>query len=514
MNPIENSFEDSRQDGNLNSSPRIFRDLEKHSNKYVRFGANPDVNNRPFSSKRNWGSLRSSWDGIDFIEKMMDDNRRLESLGPGFLDNTGSIGEAISKLIAASKRRAQRVIPPALEQTEASSREEEDEKGLSKHEQILVALNSYTVRKSLAEKAIVRWYELVAQFNEISRTMSDPVVWEEYVSKAFSEDVNIRISEQFDGEGENTCFEFCFPMLCVIWDALRRCGQKGLEIKPTRPRAQALSNGSIVIEDPGCCFTSQWRGGSRLERKFDLKASLDLSFVVQWVDLKYIDRAVADWYALGEVIQASLFDSQMVSRMAQLVRLAQTAGGLSQVTPQSEVEALSSPSPSSSNEAAIKELNSHMKAFSHLSDTSSHQLARKTFQMADVMSSLKDLLVYQKEKQIASPLETLDHYVSQGQSRHSAYSEDVGRAARVGNLRTSNSTPSISDLYRSFENPSTISSAKRKGHGKRMKTENRTRAMTAASSTSLAALRLSSSRISKEKTGGSNVIPGTKKIRF
>lgn len=208
MNPIENSFEDSRQDGNLNSSPRIFRDLEKHSNKYVRFGANPDVNNRPFSSKRNWGSLRSSWDGIDFIEKMMDDNRRLESLGPGFLDNTGSIGEAISKLIAASKRRAQRVMPPALEQTEASSREEEDEKGLSKHEQILVALNSYTVRKSLAEKAIVRWYELVAQFNEISRTMSDPVVWEEYVSKAFSEDVNIRISEQFDGEGENTCFEF------------------------------------------------------------------------------------------------------------------------------------------------------------------------------------------------------------------------------------------------------------------------------------------------------------------
>lgn len=515
MDLFENSFEDSRQDVNLNSSPRIFRGLEGYSNNYIGAGVNSNINNRLSSPKRDRHSLRGSWDGTDSIEQMMDGNRRSESFDGGFLDNTGSIGETISKLIAASKRRTPRVTPPDLDNVEVGQKEEEEEgEHLSKREKILMALNSHTVRKSLSEKAIVKWYEIVAQFNEVSRNMGDPALWEEYMSKAFSKDMNIKIFEQLDSE--NTCFNFCFPMLFVIWGALRRCGQKGLEIKPTRPRAQALSNGSIVIEDQGCSFTSQWKGGSRLERKFDLKASLDLRFMIRWIEFNFIDRAVADWYAVSEVTEASLSNSHMVQRLAQLINLAQSAGNLPQVTPQSDIESLpsssaSSLSPASSsltNETAIKELNSYIKAFSHLSDTNRHLRARKTLQMTDVMSSLKDLLVYQKEKQIVSPLEALDQYVSQSRVSNQPL---IGRVApvdsalRVDNLRSNDS---------SFEHLSAISLAKKDKYAKRRKTENRTKAMTAASSTSLASLRLSSSRISKDKTGGCNVIPGTKKIRF
>lgn len=440
MDRFENSSEDTRRNGNTNSAPRIFRDLERCPTNYVRKGFNSEIKNK----------TGSSWDDIASPEG-------------GFLDDYGSIGDAISNLIAASKRRTQKVIPQESDNTEIVN---------SLYERILKSLSSYTVRRRLCEKAAVRWHEIIAQFNEVSKDMDDLAGWERFMSKTFSRNVNVRILEQ--SNDPKVCFEYCFPMLSIIWQALKKNGQKKLEIKSVAPKAQVLENGSVIIADFECCFIGEWTGGSRLERKFDFKASLDLTFMVQWMEIKFTDRALAEWYAAGEVMQTLLFNSLMVNGLTQ---------DHNQNLPPNQTES--------------KQASSRTKAFSYLSDVSGHQRAWKAFQIGDVMSSLEDLLIYQKKEQVESPFEALDHYIREKSS--------VNKDTKVSDHP---------DYDSPLENPSTVLSTKKKGLAKKKKALNRTRAMSVTSSTSLASLRSNSSRISRDKTSGSSVIPGTKKIRF
>ncbi|GAV48150.1 hypothetical protein ZYGR_0I04470 [Zygosaccharomyces rouxii] len=512
MYPFGNSSEDSGQDhndhgnnDNPNSSPRIFHDPEVYSD---RGRMNLGVSGRSSPQKRNWRSSRDSGDGIDSIAKMMAGSGRSESPKSGFFDNAGSIGEAISKLIAASKRQAQRVTPLSLDNAIVN------EENLSKQEKILKTLSSYAVRKGLSEKAIERWHEIAISFNEFSRNMADSKIWEEYMPNVFNKNTKIIISGQ--SNGENKCFNLCFPMLCVIWEVLRRCGQESLETKTSRPRAQVLSNGSIIIEDDTCC-TGHWKGGSNIERRICTRASLDLNFMVQWLEVRFMDRAADDWYALDEMLRASISNSYMMNKLAQLVELTQMLSGTPQTIPQVLTDGSISSSAASSNETAVEEFHSHMKEFSNLSDTSRHQKARRTFQMTDVMSSLTDLLIYRKEKQIVSPLEALDRYVSNNQTSNSTHLGEMvpaNKTAKMENLPYNHGTPSTVGCNSSPENPSTVFLSRQRTPGIRKKPKKKTTALTAASSTSLASLRLTSSRISKDKTGGSNAIPGTKKIRF
>lgn len=136
------------------------------------------------------------------------------------------------------------------------------------------------------------------------------------------------------------------------------------------------------------------------------------------MEVKFTDKnPVANWYALEKMLQTSISNTQMMDKLAQML------GRIPHSTPQSGDDGEPS---SSSNEAAIKELHSHARAFSNLSDAGRHQRTRKSFQMADVMTTgLTDLLVYQKEKRIISPLETLQNYVTDYQNSKSPYIGEI-----------------------------------------------------------------------------------------
>lgn len=157
-----------------------------------------------------------------------------------YLDHAGSIGKAISKAIATSKRQAQRVTPSSFE--EKRSKEEE---GLSKREKILRGLRSHTVRKYVSEKAVMRWYEVVSQFNEAANQMGDYLFWQRHMRNVFCRNANFRVSEKWDGESKS--FDLCLPMLYTMSELLKGSGQSSLELKPSRLRAQVLNNGSIIL---------------------------------------------------------------------------------------------------------------------------------------------------------------------------------------------------------------------------------------------------------------------------
>ena len=389
----------------------------------------------------------------------------------GFLDHAGSIGEAISTALASSRRQPQRHPHSSIE-------DGSKEANIADYDSLLAGLRSHTVRNILSEKAITHWYKTVNQFNEAGKTMGDYRYWKEQMGKLFTQSVNFKISENWEGSLKS--FDLSFPMMCTVWEAFSRCGQTCLEMRPSRVRAQVLNNGSIIIEDAECGYVGRWRDGSSLDRKVCVKSSLDLSLTVQCVELRFLGTMpTPNWFELEKLLDASISNSQRLEKLERLIKLAQVIDR----TPKSMDESFSP-----HNVAMNNELQSNVKAFATFSDAGKHQRAQTALQVADSMCSLTELLIYQKEKRIASPLRALDQYVRDYSGFHSP---DLP----MGKIPTTNTQSTLSIYGQPFTMP--IKKDKKTTTKKRRVTKKPT-----------------SSFRNKDEGRGNNTIPGTNKIRF
>lgn len=420
--------------------------------------------------------LPGSLENLDYLDRNysspLKSPRTAIKTRAGFLDHAGSIGEVISSVIASSKRQPQRDHSPLI-------KEVPKEADIREHENLLVGLRNHAARRLLSEKAIIRWYEAISQFNQAGKTMGDYQYWRDNMAGVFTQTVNFKVSEDWDGCLKS--FDISFPMICGIWAALARSGQISLEMKPCKVRAEVLSNGNIIIEDPECGYVGRWSDGSNLDRKVYVKTWLDLNLMIKWMEVRFIGRLPSpNVFSLEKLLDTSICNGERLARLERLVTLANMLGNASK----------SNGEPSDSA-ASNNKLQPHVKAFTSFSDAGKHERIKKALQMADTMCGLTDLLVYQKKNKIASPLQAFDQYASDYSKLHSP-DLPARRMPVVGSRPT---TPAHS---KSFEKP--IKKEQKPGVKRRKVTKRGTS--------------YSSFRSHKEEGRGSNAIPGTNKIKF
>lgn len=282
--------------------------------------------------------------------------------------------------------------------------EVDDTREAYKQQPISKSLRSYCIRKFRSDRAIFRLHELVNMINLSEGKLGDLPYWKERVNYMFTPYGNLRYTKKCGTDFRY--FEISVPMMPMMWVALGTIEVQRIELITPQLRAQVLSNGTILFHSPSLTFSYHYPDGSYITHHAQMKGSFDSALRIQWLDV-CVYRSVPgmEWNSVEKLL------SKQSHKIFEKLSKPGESDEMQNEKKNSGSDLKSGDTERPTNIEAMKELRSHITVFKNISQFAAHEGIMRVFQVCDVMSALTDLLIYQKQNAIISPLDALSSYV-------------------------------------------------------------------------------------------------------
>ncbi|QLL32528.1 hypothetical protein HG536_0D00500 [Torulaspora globosa] len=366
------------------------------------------------------------------------------------------------------------------------------------------ALRFEYLRKYQAEQALLQIYGIIDAINVAGPLIHDLTFWRKLSDYYFSPRASVRHTRKLGADYR--LFEFAMPLLPIMWVTLSTLDVQKIEISMSQIRTEVLSNGSIVFHTPALKSTYYYSDGSYVTNHSQLKGCFNASLKIQWLDIfMYKFSPGIEWSSLERVL------ARPNLRLRNILKAAEMSGSEERTNNNRSVNE----KPEDHN--GFNELRSNFSVFKSIPGQGLHERLLRMFQVSDVMSTLSDLCVYQRDQKIKSPLEALDLFVKQNRDESTSNSmENIGALHPTdgGGMARGKSFPAKEDQVSVGSTPTACSPQDVRGNrpavgesGSQPKRSRPSKVISRAS-------KGSSSSTPTSESFDCNGIPGTKKIKF
>lgn len=292
-------------------------------------------------------------------------------------------------------------------------------------------IHSYRVRKYIANMANLRLYELVGILNRSAGQIGNPEYWNKFVSDVFVSNGLINFSRKLDNNFKQ--FQFYSALLPMFAIASAELGLVRIETVIQQLITQVLSNGTIFFNCPRCTFTYHYSDGSYVTHFTQLKGIFNRNFKIEWIDVclhSFVPGV--EWSFLEALVSDSNRSKEIFEK-------------LSQDKNQTDEEIKSGRS--QNNFDAIMKLRSYFKVFKNLSIFGIPDDIIRKMQMGHVMSTLKNVMIYDKQQALQNGLDgkrnPFDSYVSYVEEKYKPGPE--GKDFEASEMQSNSGTPTAND---------------------------------------------------------------------
>lgn len=261
---------------------------------------------------------------------------------------------------------------------------------------------SYPIRKHLANIATLKIYELVNVINASTSHINLWTYWKKHTSRLFSELATISYSRNW--ENEFVQYDLSVSALGSLFVALSRQGVVRVETVVPHLCPQVLSNGYIFFNCPRFTFTYHFIDGSYITHFAQVKGVFNPFIKIDSIDF-CIHSSVPgiEWNSLERLLGNPLIKSSFsnilgVPTKKELSQVSGKENGKDEVLAK-DIE-------------LIKKLRSSFTVFNSFLSAGSKSRFETHLRLGDVMSSMKNILIYKKFHKINSPMEALKRYVN------------------------------------------------------------------------------------------------------
>lgn len=280
------------------------------------------------------------------------------------------------------------------------------------------ALRFQYLRKYHSDRALLQLHEFIDKINRSAPHLSDTNFWRKTMNDMFTPRATLRYTRKMNSECK--FFEISALMMPMMWVALSTLDISKIEIMTTQVKADTLSNGSVFFHCPSLTFSYNYSDGSQITYHAHMKGSFNTALKLEWLDvLVHKFTPGLSWNSMEKVLK---------TRPETLLKLSQKLIQAKEGNAKSNEGGRDIKSEQDLDiQETLKDVRSSFTVFKNITDEGIHEGMMRVLQVGDVMSALTDVYLYQKEKKIKSPLESLNLYVKnlkEGASSGNAAEDD------------------------------------------------------------------------------------------
>lgn len=310
-----------------------------------------------------------------------------------------------------------------------------------------VVVFPYSIRKYMASMAAIKFHDMIDMINLSVGRITQPTYWQRCMKEVFTQDAVIRYSKTSTTEIRQ--FDFLVPLVPILFVTLGRLGVVRIEVLTQQLKTELISDGTIFFDCPRCTFTYHYPDGSYITHFVQLKGLFNSELKVKWGDL-YMHSFVPgiEWNSLERLISNNFANFDIFKKLEGInsdnqnpTKMKYEDNGANIKKESKEEIKLENGSLDDKNDSkgnfppnfeAITQLRSHFSVFRNVSVFGSQEGLMRVMQVSTVMSSLRNLRMYQKLHKIDSPLIAMSEYVERykdhiniplNQQRHPVYSQ-------------------------------------------------------------------------------------------
>ncbi|CCD25686.1 LIM domain-binding protein NDAI_0F03680 [Naumovozyma dairenensis CBS 421] len=282
-------------------------------------------------------------------------------------------------------------------------------------------IEPYPVRKYLANMALLKVYELINFINESTNQLANIPRWAIYIDKNFLPSAEINIIRKLNHDVRK--YQFLASMLPIISEKFEAMGMYRMEVIAQKLHTQTLSNGTVYFGSPCCTFAYHYQDGSYVTHFTQIKGVLDRTLRLAWIDLTVFSFVPGiEWNSLEKLVSNSKVSFNIFQKLA-------NPSHLSMSKDSAEIDVNDDDIKDETNDVndkkdkvgkqiefppnfeAITELRSQFGVFRDISLLNSQNHFMRVAQISTVMSSMKNIMLFQKQKKIINPKEAMKMYV-------------------------------------------------------------------------------------------------------
>lgn len=273
----------------------------------------------------------------------------------------------------------------------------------------------YALRQFLAQTAALRFHEMIDMINLSAGRITSLEYWQRCMAQVFAPDAVIRYSKT-SSSTEVRRFDFLVPLVPVLFVTLGRLGVVRIAVLSQELRTQLLSNGSIFFDCPRCTFTYHYPDGSYITHFVQLQGIFNSQMRIEWGDLHMHSFVPGvEWNALERLVRS---DSSL------------------QLFPQTDNGSDGNNNSNNHNDTLAK-LRSHFSVFRNVSVFGSQEGLMRVMQVSTVMSSLRNIWMYQRLHGVKSPLRAMHMFVDENKqflNREGDAGEPASKKRKMSNV--------------------------------------------------------------------------------
>ncbi|SMN21351.1 similar to Kazachstania africana KAFR_0F00210 hypothetical protein [Maudiozyma saulgeensis] len=291
----------------------------------------------------------------------------------------------------------------------------------------------FAIRKYLANMAAIKFHDMIDMINLSVGRITQPSYWQKCMKEVFTPDAIIRYSKTSTTEVRQ--FDFLVPLVPILFVTLGRLGVVRIEVLAQQLKTELISDGTIFFDCPRCTFTYHYPDGSYITHFVQLKGLFNSALKIKWGDLHMhsfvpgiewnsLERLVSNNFGTFDIfkkLSGGDLDSTNIKKEEDLVKSEiddensdKNINSKDYKSGQAQDDASGNSNPTGSlppNFEAITQLRSHFSVFRNVSVFGSQEGLMRVMQVSTVMSSLKNLWMYQRLHKIDSPLAAMQQYV-------------------------------------------------------------------------------------------------------
>lgn len=291
------------------------------------------------------------------------------------------------------------------------------------------ALRFQNLRKYHSDRAILRLHEFINTINQSGPKMADSEYWRKKMNEMFVPRATLRYTKKVNSEYKY--FEIAALMMPMMWVALSTLDVRRIEIVMMQLRADTLSNGNVFFHTPALTFSYHYSDGSQITYHAHMKGSFSPALKLEWLDvLVHKFTPGLSWNSMEKMLRTR--PETVVKLSQRLLEAKENDVKIAEEGKDAEQKQ------DATIHNTIKELQSNFKVFRNISDQGIHEGMMRVLQVGDVMSALTDVYLYQKDRNIKSPLESLSLYVKDTKdgANSSSMTENIDGRTSVENSDT------------------------------------------------------------------------------
>ncbi|KAG0658381.1 hypothetical protein C6P45_002205 [Maudiozyma exigua] len=289
-----------------------------------------------------------------------------------------------------------------------------------------VTVFPYCIRKYMANMAAIKFHDMIDMINLSVGRITQPGYWQRCMKEVFTQDAIIRYSKTSTTEIRQ--FDFLVPLVPILFVTLGRLGVVRIEVLTQQLKTELISDGTIFFDCPRCTFTYHYPDGSYITHFVQLKGLFNSDLKVKWGDLHMHSFVPGiEWNSLESLISNNFANFDIFKELGNGTSNTQDDTKVKNEEKGNNTKKRRKPEIKSENDMldnnsdskgtfppnfeAITQLRSHFSVFRNVSVFGSQEGLMRVMQVSTVMSSLRNLWMYQKLHKIDSPLAAMSEYV-------------------------------------------------------------------------------------------------------